>query len=174
MDFILISLFLVNEKGIIINLNSEYVKILGYSGKEDLLGKNISIMMEQQIADIHDKLIQNFWKTGVRRLIGKSRLVRAKHKEGFLFPVVIQLGELIEVIENQPVTRLIATIIPSISQELMEELSVSYSNIITTAPIHTEDWGDEDDQLNVTKVVQVVDCIATQIELRGKLFILTF
>ena len=174
-DFLISSLIsTANEKGIIINVNQKILDLLGYT-RDEMIGENVSIMMDHHIGNIHQQLIDTYYKTGVRRLIGKSRLVRAKHKDGYLFPVVILLGELLENIDGTMVNRLIATITPEVDAEEMNLLSQQKSDegshVDTTCPFSEEDWSDDEEDgeiVSMSQLVTLVDKILTYIEMNGK------
>ena len=168
-------LFVVNEKANIIAVNDVLVSIFGYENKQELLGRNVTILMDDKIGAIHDKLMENYWKTGVRRLIGKSRLLRGKHKKGHLFPIVIVLGEVMEIVEGVQLKRVIGTIVPELDDVFKNSGDASVTTSSTL--VSEEDWSEEEDDfaLSSEDYVKVIDKIITHIEVYGmKIMILKY
>ncbi|HDK37463.1 MAG TPA: PAS domain S-box protein, partial [Thiolapillus brandeum] len=66
--------------------------IFGYSADE-VIGKNLGILMPPPDDEWHDIYIQRHLETGSSRLVGHSREVIARRKDGGLFPADITLGE---------------------------------------------------------------------------------
>jgi PAS domain S-box-containing protein len=67
-------------------------RIFGYSA-EEVLGKNINIFMPEDQAKKHDQYIQNYLKTGIKKVIDKKVEVIAKNKLGEYFPIEIGISE---------------------------------------------------------------------------------
>lgn len=79
--------------GIIVSLNEKACQLFGYE-KEEVIGKNVKILMEQNKQVSHDKYINQYKETGKRKMIGQPRKVIGKHANGQEFPVEISLGEI--------------------------------------------------------------------------------
>lgn len=77
--------------GVILGFNSEAEKMFGYS-KNELIGKNVNILMPDSYAKIHDNYLENYRKTDQTRLIGKPRSLPIKCKNGTIIYVIISLG----------------------------------------------------------------------------------
>ena len=69
-------------------------EILGFNNQE-LIGKNVSILMPKKERQKHDSYIQNYLKTGEKKIIGIGREVKAQHKDGRLFPVRLAVSEVV-------------------------------------------------------------------------------
>lgn len=78
----------INSKGIVDLYNLAAEKMFGYSADE-VIGKNISMLMSEQYASGHDSHIKHFEETGERKVIGVGREVEAKRKDGSIFPRII-------------------------------------------------------------------------------------
>eukprot|EP01080_Neovahlkampfia_damariscottae_P001440 gene1440-12059_t len=82
-----------DKNGIIKVVNNHALALFGYKSKDDLLNKNVNVLMSDSLHKPHDKLIEKYNETGIKSLIGNIRTVQAKHSDGSIFPVEISLGE---------------------------------------------------------------------------------
>ncbi|PIR01279.1 MAG: hypothetical protein COV66_02355 [Nitrospinae bacterium CG11_big_fil_rev_8_21_14_0_20_45_15] len=89
----------INNKGIIQSVNKATRKIFGYS-KEELLGQNIKILMPEPYQSEHDVYLENYFRTGVKKIIGIVREVKGLKSDGTIFPIEISISEY-EIAENQ-------------------------------------------------------------------------
>jgi len=83
----------IEKSGIIIQFSRAAVDHFGYS-VEEALGKNVKILMPENEAARHDSYLATYERTGVKRLIDKSRRVMAQRKDGTGFPVEVCIHEL--------------------------------------------------------------------------------
>ncbi len=82
----------VNDIGLIRSFNANAEKMFGYCENE-LIGENISILMDEPDAAHHDTYLDNYRKNGERNIIGSSRRVIGRRKDGTKFPHEICVGE---------------------------------------------------------------------------------
>ena len=75
----------IDVKGNIESFNTSATKIFGYSEKE-VIGKNVNILMEEPEKSEHDGYIEKYIKTGESNIIGISREVTGRRKNGEQFP----------------------------------------------------------------------------------------
>ncbi len=87
------SVITCNEQGIIQSCNHATEKMFGYSDK-DLLGKNVAIFQPEPYHSEHDTYIQNYLRTGVKKIIGRRRELIGKTKNGALFPIDLFVTEM--------------------------------------------------------------------------------
>jgi two-component system, LuxR family, sensor kinase FixL len=75
----------INERGLIESINPAACALFGYS-HEEVIGKNVSILMPKPDKTQHDQYISRYQQTGSANIIGKGRDVNGQKKDGTLFP----------------------------------------------------------------------------------------
>ncbi|KAL7485174.1 hypothetical protein ACHAW6_010770, partial [Cyclotella cf. meneghiniana] len=87
------ALFVITEEECIIQMvNQKSCDVFGWI-KEEFMGQNISMIMMDDVAARHDKYMDNYLATGIKKMIGKQREVIAKHKDGSTFPAALGLAK---------------------------------------------------------------------------------
>ncbi len=92
LDASLDSIFTIDRQGLIQNVNQMAEKIFGYT-KEEMLGKNISMMMPEPDHSQHDQYLKNYQETGIKKILNSTRVTKAKHKDGSVFDVTLSILE---------------------------------------------------------------------------------
>ena len=82
----------INTNGIIEYVNPMTETIFGYTADE-LIGNNVSLLMPSPDRQNHDKYLSNYLETGTSKIIGVGRQVNARHKDGTIFPVDLNISE---------------------------------------------------------------------------------
>lgn len=82
----------IDQKGIIETVNPAAAKIFGFS-PEEVIGKNIKILMPEPDHSRHDQYIENYQRTGERKIIGIGREVQGRKKDGSIFPFLLSVSE---------------------------------------------------------------------------------
>ncbi|MFI3155956.1 MAG: PAS domain S-box protein [Methylococcaceae bacterium] len=84
-----------NDQGIIENFNAAASRIFGYA-PEDVIGKNVSMLMPEPYRSEHDDRIRNYLRTGAGRIIrqGQRSELPAQRCDGSVFSVEIALSEI--------------------------------------------------------------------------------
>ena len=82
----------MSEKCMIETVNSSTERLFGYN-KDEMIGKNVSMLMPQPYRAAHDGYVQNYVRTGVKKIIGIGREVVAQRKDGSIFPMDLSVGE---------------------------------------------------------------------------------
>jgi len=87
------AIFLIDTHGIVQFLNPSAETMFGYSSKE-LLGKNIKIITPSPHREKHESYIENYLKTGIKKIIGEGQQLLGQRKDGSQFPIYLSVGEI--------------------------------------------------------------------------------
>ncbi|HUO98992.1 MAG TPA: PAS domain S-box protein, partial [Rhizomicrobium sp.] len=60
---------------------------------DEVLGRNVSMLMPSPYREAHDKYIRDYKTTGNARIIGVGREVLGRRKDGSVFPMYLSVGE---------------------------------------------------------------------------------
>jgi len=82
----------IDETGRILLFNPAAERIFGYRA-EEVIGRNISVLMPSPYREQHDRYIRNYLETGRRRIIGRGREVTGLRKDGTTFPMYLAVSE---------------------------------------------------------------------------------
>lgn len=83
----------INDRGIIESANPATYKLFGYE-EPSLIGQNVSVLTPQPHRSQHDRYMQNYLLTGIRRIIGIGRDVTGQRREGTIFPIHLSVSEI--------------------------------------------------------------------------------
>lgn len=84
----------INDRGIIESINPAACRLFRYS-PEEVLGKNVSVLMPSPDRERHDSYISNYIHTGQQRIIGIGRDVTGRRKDGSTFPLRLGVSEVV-------------------------------------------------------------------------------
>ena len=84
----------INTRGTILSCNPACKTLFGYQ-PEEMLGKNINMLMPEPYHTEHDSYLKHYADTGEKKIIGIGREVEAKRKNGIIFPVELAISETI-------------------------------------------------------------------------------
>ncbi len=82
----------INPQGIIASFNRAAERQFGYAA-EEVIGKNVSLLMPQPYRNQHDGYLGHYMSTGERRIIGTDRVVVGSRKDGSTFPMKLAVAE---------------------------------------------------------------------------------
>lgn len=92
LDNLLECVVTIDACGIVKTANPAVQKVFGYS-PDELVGRNVSILMDYPHLDFHDGYIARYIETRRPRIIGSSREVSGRHRNGEEIPLELSLVE---------------------------------------------------------------------------------
>ncbi|MFC0118644.1 PAS domain S-box protein [Pseudoalteromonas xiamenensis] len=81
----------IDSKGIIKSTNQAVERLLGWK-EQELLGKNVSLLMPAPYKVEYDGYLERYLETGEARIIGKGREVDALHRNGEKVSIRLAIG----------------------------------------------------------------------------------
>ena len=91
-DTMVDALITINTDGSINSLNPATMTMFGY-GEEELIGKNVNILMPDPFHTEHDQYLKNYVDSGIKKIIGIGREVIGLRKNGEQFPIELAVSE---------------------------------------------------------------------------------
>ncbi|HEU5360179.1 MAG TPA: PAS domain S-box protein, partial [Candidatus Deferrimicrobiaceae bacterium] len=82
----------VNSDGMIESANPSVEKIFGYT-PEELLGRNVNLLMPEPNRHLHDGYIRRYLETGQAAVIGIGREAEGIRKDGSIVPIELTIAE---------------------------------------------------------------------------------
>jgi PAS domain S-box-containing protein len=83
---------LIDSGGRVLLFNPACEKLFQYTAAE-VIGNNVKMLMPAHYRDEHDRYVDNFNRTGERKIIGIGREVVGQRKDGSTFPMDLSVGE---------------------------------------------------------------------------------
>lgn len=91
-DSILEAVVVIDAAGNIVQTNKITSAMFGYA-PEELIGRNVSILMPEKHARHHDDYLARYQRTGVGVIIGNVRQEQGRRKDGSCFPIHLAVSE---------------------------------------------------------------------------------
>ena len=85
------AIVVIDHRGVMTDVNASTCRMLGYT-TEELLGKNVGMLMPEADRSAHDEYMRRYLDTGTARIIGIGRQVTARRKDGTVFPARLTVG----------------------------------------------------------------------------------
>ena len=85
-------IIVIDKSAKILFFNQACVKLFQYA-PDDVLGKNVRVLMPEPYRKEHDEYVARYQKTHEAHIIGIGREVRGQRKDGSVFPMYLSVGE---------------------------------------------------------------------------------
>src|SRR3954447_4964384 len=85
-------IILIDADGLILTFNPACERLFGYTPQQ-VIGRNVKMLMPPAYSDHHDGYIGNYKGSGEKKIIGIGREVFAQRKDGSVFPIYLSVGE---------------------------------------------------------------------------------
>ncbi|QYK42822.1 MAG: PAS domain S-box protein [Paracoccaceae bacterium] len=82
----------IDSSGTVLMFNPACERLFGHDA-EEVIGRNVKMLMPAHFRDRHDAFIGNYLRTGERQIIGIGREVQGQRKDGTVFPMDLSVGE---------------------------------------------------------------------------------
>jgi len=92
LDTIVDGIITIDARGIIQSANPAAQRLFGYSADE-MLGRNVNMLMPSSVARRHDGYVGSFLTTGEAKIIGIGREVEGRRADGSTFPAELAVKE---------------------------------------------------------------------------------
>jgi two-component system sensor kinase FixL len=86
---------IIDGGGIVQLFNQGCERLFGYTADE-VVGRNVKMLMPSPYADEHDEYLHHHQDTGEKRIIGKGRNVKGRRADGSVFPMYLSVGEVLQ------------------------------------------------------------------------------
>ncbi|WP_150466656.1 EAL domain-containing protein [Francisella sp. SYW-9] len=85
---------IIDQEGNVAYVNPAVETLFGYDS-EEIIDKNVKVLMPQRYSTKHDKYLEKYLKTNKKNIINSSRTVQGMKKDGTIFPIELAVSEMI-------------------------------------------------------------------------------
>lgn len=86
------AMVVIDEQGTILSFSAAAEKMFGY-GEAEVIGSNVKLLMPSPDRERHDQYLNNYLRTGERKIIGIGRVTTGLQRDGSTFPMELSVGE---------------------------------------------------------------------------------
>ncbi len=86
------AMIVIDEGGVVTSFSPAAAQLFGY-GPEEVIGRNVKMLMPAPYREEHDGYIRRYLETGEARILGYGRVVKGLRKDGEVFPMDLAVGE---------------------------------------------------------------------------------
>ena len=86
------AMIVIDEGGVVTSFSAAAAQLFGYDA-EEVIGRNVKMLMPAPYREEHDGYIGRYLETGEARIIGYGRVVKGLTKDGAVFPMELAVGE---------------------------------------------------------------------------------
>ncbi len=87
-------IIIIDVNGIIETINPAGLDLFGYD-EDEVIGKNIKMLMPDPYQSEHDEYLEQYNRTGIKKIIGIGRDVKGLRKDGMTFPMELSVSEML-------------------------------------------------------------------------------
>lgn len=116
------ALIAIDEFGHIQQFNRGAEAIFGYDA-EEILGRNVKMLMPEPDTDAHDGHLQHYRETGQKRIIGRVRQLTGMRKDRSTFPLELSISEV-----TLPDGKIFSGLVRDISERRKFEIEIARRN----------------------------------------------
>lgn len=92
-DAILDGLVVIDFRGLMVDVNPAACRMF-LRDRAEMIGKNVSMLMPEPYHGQHDQYLRNYYRSGVPKVVGGSRVVEGLRADGSTFPCLLGVTEI--------------------------------------------------------------------------------
>lgn len=93
LDTIPDAMIVIDERGVMQSFSAAAERLFGWR-TEEVIGRNVSLLMPHPYREAHDGYLDRYLATGERRIIGIGRVVVGERRDSSTFPMELAVGEM--------------------------------------------------------------------------------